>query len=91
MRTRLEMDTDLQGALTNIVQSGNMPISNQAAGVMAEFNQFISSFFIGMMAEDGVDTVHDFLNAPDGSALFLEYDMKREESANILFRVIMVF
>lgn len=89
MRTRLEMESDLQGALTNIVHSGNTPISNQAAGVMAEFNQFISSFFIGMMADDGTDTVNDFLNAPDGSALFLEYDMKREESANILFRLIL--
>lgn len=89
MRTRLSMENDLQGALTNIIHSGNTPISNQAAGVMAEFNQFISSFFVGMMADDGLDTVNDFLNGPNGAALFLEYDMKREESANILFRLIL--
>lgn len=89
MRTRLSMYNDMQGALTNIVPSGNAQVSNQAAGVMAEFNQFISSFFTGMMADDGFDTVHDFLEGPGGTALFLEYDMKREESANTLFRLIL--
>lgn len=89
MRTRLAMEDDLQGALSNIARSGSSAVSNQAAGVMAEFNQFISSFYIGMMADDGMDTVSDFLNAPGGTALFLEYDIKREESANLLFRLIL--
>lgn len=89
MRTRLEMEPDLQGILSNIARSGTSNVSNMAAGVMAEFNQFIASFFIGMMADDGMDTVHDFLGGPGGAALFLEYDLKREESANILIRLIL--
>lgn len=89
MRTRLGLEEDLAGVLSNIATTGSSGMSNQAAGVMAEFNQFISSFFVGMLADDGHDTVVDFINGNGGNALFLEYDLKREESANILFRLIL--
>lgn len=89
MRTRLGLEEDLAGALSNIASTGGSSMSNQAVGVMAEFNQFVSSFFVGMLADDGYDTIDSFLNGPGGKALFLEYDMKREETANILFRTLL--
>ena len=89
MRARLGLEDDLAGALFNIAGTGGSALSNQAAGVMAEFNQFISSFFVGMLAGDGYDTIDGFLNGLGGRALFLEYDMKREETANILFRTLL--
>ena len=89
MRTRLGLEEDLAGALSNIASTGSSSTSNQAAGVMAEFNQFVSSFFVGMLDDDGYDTIDGFLNGPGGRALFLEYDMKREETANILFRMLL--
>lgn len=89
MRTRLGLEEDLAGALSNIASTGGSSMSNQAAGVMAEFNQFVSSFFVGMLADDGYDTIDSFINGSGGRALFLEYDMKREETANILFRTLL--
>lgn len=88
MRQRLMLDPDLQAALNSIASTGN-GLSNQAAGVMAELTQFADTFFAGMLAGDGQDTVHDFLTGPGGRALFLEYDMRREESSNLLFRFLL--
>lgn len=89
MRARLGLEEDLAGALSNIASTSGSAMSNQAAGVMAEFNQFVSSFFVGMLADEGQDTINSFLSGPGGKALFLEYDMKREETANILFRTLL--
>lgn len=89
MRTRLEREEDLAGALSNIASTGGGSLSNQAAGVMAEFHHFVSSFFVGMLSDEGYDTMDSFLNGPGGRALFLEYDMKREETSNILYRILL--
>lgn len=85
IRTILAPHRDLRGAAQYIATDG----STTTNSVMIFVQQALREVFAGAFRKQGEFSVRDFLRGKGGRALFLEYDVAKQETATPVFRTVL--